>query len=133
MYEQKAQEMQDSLTEYPWESKEKIFTYWALNDVGTCLFIKGEAYRNAGDAEEAKKAYKKLVDSFYYAQAWDSAGFFWKPAEAAQQKLELLTGVKAELRRSAGSGGSYKVVSLKHGPSATQHGSRVCFLFPVIN
>lgn len=90
MYEQKAQEMQDSLTEYPWESKEKIFSYWALNDVGTALFIKGEAYRNAGDMEEARKAYKKLVDSFYYAQTWDPAEFFWKPAEAAQQKLEQL-------------------------------------------
>lgn len=91
MYEVKAQEMQDSLTEYPWESKEKIFSYWALNDVGTALFIKGEAYRNAGDMEEARKAYKKLVDNFYYAQTWDEGEFFWKPAEAAQQKLEQLS------------------------------------------
>ncbi len=91
LYGDKAREMQASLTEFPWESKEKIFEYWALNDVGTCLFIQGEALRNAGKIEEAKKAYQKLVDEFYYAQCWDpSGGFFWKPAEAAQQKLDEL-------------------------------------------
>ncbi|MFA5088059.1 MAG: tetratricopeptide repeat protein [Candidatus Omnitrophota bacterium] len=88
LYGKKAQEMQDSLTEYPWESPEKIFSFWALNDVGTCLFIKGEAYQEAGNGDEAKKAYKKLVDEFFYAQCWDSQGWFWKPAEAAQQKLD---------------------------------------------
>jgi len=88
LYRKKAVEMQKSLTEYPWESKEKIFSYWALNDVGTCLFIKGEAYRNAGNTEEAKKAYEDLVDNFYFAQAWDPQGWFWKPAEAAQSKLD---------------------------------------------
>ncbi len=88
LYRKTAVEMQKSLTEYPWESKEKIFSYWALNDVGTCLFIKGEAYRNAGNTEEAKKAYEDLVNNFYFAQAWDPQGWFWKPAEAAQSKLD---------------------------------------------
>lgn len=88
LYGEKAKEMQESLTEYPWESKDKIFSYWALNDVGTCLFIQGEALKNSGKAREAKEAYKKLVDSFYYAQCWDPNGWFWKPAEAAQQKLD---------------------------------------------
>ena len=90
LYSPNAKEMQDSLTEYPWESKEEIFSYWALNDVGTCLFIKGEAFRNAGQKEEAQEAFKKLVDEYYYAQCWDPQGWFWKPAEAAQQKLEML-------------------------------------------
>ena len=90
LYQVKAQEMQKSLTEYPWESKEKIFSYWALNDVGTCLFIKGEAFRNAGNMDEAKKAYKNLVDSYSYSQCWDPKGWFWKPSEAAQQKLDEL-------------------------------------------
>ena len=98
LYEQKAHEMQNSLTEYPWESKEKIFSYWALNDVGTSLFIKGEALRNAGNKEDAKVAYKKLVDEFYYAQCWDPKGWFWKPAEAAQQKLDDITENKGETK-----------------------------------
>ena len=90
LYADKAKAQQESLSEYPWESKEKIFKYWALNDVGTCLFIQGEAYRKAGKTEEAKKAYKRLVDEFFYAQCWDPSGWFWKPAEAAQQALEDL-------------------------------------------
>ncbi len=90
LYEEKAKEMQESLTEYPWESKDKIFSYWALNDIGTCLFIRGEAYMNAGKNSEAKEAFKKLVDDYYFSQCWDPKGWFWKPAEAAQQKLEAL-------------------------------------------
>ncbi len=90
LYQEKAVEMQASLTEYAWESKDKIFSYWALNDVGTSLFIRGEAYKKAGDVNKARAAYKKLVDDFYYAQCWDPNGWFWKPAEAAQQALEEL-------------------------------------------
>jgi tetratricopeptide (TPR) repeat protein len=92
LYADQAKQMQSSLKEYPWESKEKIFSYWALNDVGTCLFIRGEAYKNAGKSDEAKKAFKQLVDEYSYAQCWDPQGWFWKPAEAAQQKLDELKG-----------------------------------------
>lgn len=88
LYESKATEMQKSLSEYPWESKEKIFSYWALNDVGTSLYIKGDALKRAGKNKEAKEAYQKLVDEYFYAQCWDPKGWFWKPAEAAQQALD---------------------------------------------
>ncbi len=87
LYESKAKEMQASLKEYAWESKEKIFSYWALNDVGTCYFILGEVFRLNNRKTEALEAYKKLVNEFSYAQCWDPQGWFWKPAEAAQQKI----------------------------------------------
>lgn len=90
LYAAKARDMQNSLTEYPWESKDKIFEYWALNDVGTAFYIQGEALRMAGKNAEAKQAYQKLVDQYYYAQCWDPKGWFWKPAEAAQQALDEL-------------------------------------------
>lgn len=90
LYEGKAKEMQGSLTEYPWESKDKIFTYWALNDVGTSLYIQGETFKKNGKSKEAKQAYQKLVDDYFYAQCWDPKGWFWKPAEAAQQALDEL-------------------------------------------
>ena len=90
LYEAKATEMQGALTEYPWETNEKVFEYWALNDVGTSLFILGEAYRKAGDVEKAKEAYQRLVKEFFYAQCWDNGGWFWKPAEAAQGKISEL-------------------------------------------
>lgn len=95
LYGDKAKEMQKSMTEYAWESKEKIFSYWALNDVGTALFIKGEAYRNAGNTEEAKKAYRDLIDNYSYAQCWDPQGWFWKPAEAAAEKLDAIDAAAA--------------------------------------
>ncbi|MBZ0165876.1 MAG: tetratricopeptide repeat protein [Candidatus Omnitrophica bacterium] len=93
LYADKAVEMQNSLTEYAWESKDKIFSYWALNDVGTSLFIRGEAYKKAGETQKARAAYKTLVDDFYYSQCWDPNGWFWKPAEAAQQALEELEAI----------------------------------------
>ncbi len=90
LYGEQAKQMQTSLTEYPWESKEKIFSYWALNDVGTAFYILAESYKKAGKTKEAQEAYKKLVDEYFYAQCWDPNGWFWKPAEAAQQSLDEL-------------------------------------------
>jgi len=93
LYASKAKDMQASLKEYPWESKEKTFSYWALNDVGTALFIEGEAYQNAGRKDDATKAYKRVINEFFYSQCWDPGGWFWKPSEAAQQKLGELDNV----------------------------------------
>ncbi len=90
LYEKGAKEMQASLTGYAWESKEKIFSYWALNDVGTALYIKGKAHEEAGDSEAAIAAYKKLVDEFKFAQCWDPGGWFWKPVEEAEKHLDEL-------------------------------------------
>ena len=87
LYKDEATKMQASLTEYPWETKEEIFSYWALNDVGTCLFIKGEMLRKAGMKEEAKVAFNDLANNYFFAQSWDPNGWFWKPSDAAKEKL----------------------------------------------
>jgi tetratricopeptide (TPR) repeat protein len=87
MYAVKAHEMQTSLKDYASGSNDEIFKYWALNDVGTGLFILGEAYRQAGKKDEAAQAYKRVIDEYSFAQCWDPQGWFWKPAEAAQKKL----------------------------------------------
>ncbi|OGX26728.1 MAG: hypothetical protein A2787_05390 [Omnitrophica WOR_2 bacterium RIFCSPHIGHO2_01_FULL_48_9] len=90
LYEGKAKEMQASLDAYAWESKDKVFSYWALNDVGTSLYILGKAYEDAGKAEEANKSYERLVKEFKFAQCWDPGGWFWKPAEDAEKRLQKL-------------------------------------------
>ena len=90
LYEGKAKAMQESMTEYAWESKEEIFAQWALNDVGTALFIKGEIFKKSGNYDKATAAYQSLVEDYFYAQCWDPKGWFWKPAEAAQQALDEL-------------------------------------------
>lgn len=94
VYGETAKKMQAGMTEYAWESPEKIHSYWAVNDVGTGTFILGEAYRVAGKNAEAIAAFKQVVSDYLYAQCWDPNGWFWKPAEAAQQKLVELESVK---------------------------------------
>jgi len=89
LYAKQARSMQEGLNAYPGGRKDNIFQYWALNDVGTALFILGEAYRNAGQYEEAAQAYKKLINEYFYAQCWDPKGWFWKPAQAAEEKLRF--------------------------------------------
>ena len=90
LYEGKAREMQASLDAMA--HIEKVHDYWALNDVGTSYFIKGEALTRMGRKAEAILAYKVVRDELFYAQAWDPKGWFWSPAEAAYPKLATLTG-----------------------------------------
>lgn len=88
LYESKAVEQQASLTQFA--PKEKAFNYWALNDVGTCIFILGKTYLVQGKVKEAQEAFRTVVDRFAYAQAWDTKGWFWKVAEGASDQLATI-------------------------------------------
>ncbi len=83
-----AQQMQQSLTEYAWESKAKIFSYAALNDVSLALFIKGKCLEQLGLQNEAVATYTTLIDKYSYGQCWDPQGSFVKPAEEAAVRLD---------------------------------------------
>ncbi|MBN2712315.1 MAG: beta-glucanase precursor [Planctomycetes bacterium] len=88
LYGAQAKEMQKSLKEYPKnDPKEETEKYWALNDVGTCMYIKGEVLVQKGDKAAAIKAYKSCMNDYGYCQCWDPKGWFWKPAEAAKKKV----------------------------------------------
>jgi tetratricopeptide (TPR) repeat protein len=93
LYDEEARKMQQSIqettNEFPWPNEE-VFEYWALNDVGTAMFVKAEALKKAGDEVGAKEVYETLVKNYYFSQCWDPNGWFWKPAEAAQEALENL-------------------------------------------
>ena len=88
LYEDEARKMQSSLTAKA--PKDKVHDYWALNDVGTSYFIRGEALMKLNKNDEALAAYKVVTDDLYYAQAWDPKGWFWAPADAAKMKIEML-------------------------------------------
>ncbi|MBN1521964.1 MAG: tetratricopeptide repeat protein [Candidatus Aureabacteria bacterium] len=88
MYDKKAKEMQSSLQDFP--TKEKAFDYWALNDVGTILFIKAKSLQAQGKNEEAKKVYNKIMKDYTYAQSWDPQGWFWKVADSAQDQILIM-------------------------------------------
>lgn len=91
LYEDEAKKMQAALKEFPRrESKEDTAKRWALNDVGTSLFIKGEILLKQGNKKAAKEAFDMLVKELPFAQCWDPKGWFWKPADAAKKRLAEL-------------------------------------------
>lgn len=88
LYMEQAKKMQSELKDYvSADNSEKVSSYWALNDVGTCLFIKGQALIKKGDKKGAVAVFKQLTDALKYAQCWDDNGWFWKPAEAAKKMI----------------------------------------------
>jgi tetratricopeptide (TPR) repeat protein len=91
MFQKQALEQQKSLTEpVPGADKEKVFAQWALNDVGTAYFIRGQAFEKTGKTKEAIEAYKFLADNLAFAQTYDPKGWFWKPAGAAAERIKVL-------------------------------------------
>lgn len=91
LYEATAVSQQAALTApVPTSNAEAVHANWALNDVGTCYFILGQALENANKADEAIKAYKTLVEKFAYAQCWDAKGWFWAPVDAARGRIKAI-------------------------------------------
>jgi hypothetical protein len=88
LYTDKAKEMQASLTEAA--GTEKAKEYWALNDVGTCHFIRAQSKEARGDTKAALEDYKAVTEKYSFAQCWDTKGWYWKPAEAAKAKVKSL-------------------------------------------
>ena len=89
MFKAQAIEQQKALTTPPTE-KEKVFAQWALNDVGTCYFLQGKALEEQGKKKEGVEAYKFLATNLPFAQCWDVKGWFWKPADAAKERIKAL-------------------------------------------
>ena len=73
------------------QTNQEVFDNWALNDVGTSYFIKGEALVNMGREKEAIEAYKVVMNQLYHAKTYDPQGWFWSPAEAASKKVVMLS------------------------------------------
>ena len=89
MYKVKAVEMPKALTA-PATVKEEVFKSWALNDVGTCYYLLGQSLEAEKKPKEAIAAFKVLADSLAFAQCWDTKGWFWKPADAARERVKAL-------------------------------------------
>ena len=89
MFKDQAVVMQKALTA-PATVKEEVFKSWALNDVGACYFIVGKALEAEGKGTEAIVPFKFLVENLSFAQCWDTQGWFWKPADAARERVKAL-------------------------------------------
>lgn len=92
-YTNLAKVQQADLTGFPKRGEEK--KYQELNDVGACLFIRAEAYMNAGKTQEAVEQFEHIIKAYPWAQAWDPRGWFWSVAEKSRASIDVLTG-KAE-------------------------------------
>lgn len=88
LYMAEAVKQQKSLDDFT--PADKAHDAWALNDVGTCLFIEGQVHEKAGRMKEAIEAYRKLADELKFSQCWDPKGWFWRPAEAAAGRIKQL-------------------------------------------
>jgi hypothetical protein len=62
--------------------------YWAVNDVATAWFIRGEAFYRQQQWAEARAAYRSVMDKYACGFAWDPSGWFWNVADAAQLKYD---------------------------------------------
>lgn len=91
-YLEEADKQQASLENFPARGKEEQF--WALNDVGTSLFIKGEAFMKQEMWKEAKEMFNRIMDDYSFAQCWDPRGWFWKVVKVSKVNLEKIA--KAE-------------------------------------
>lgn len=88
LFEGQAIEQSESLTDF--SPREKVLNYWALNDVATSYFIRGQSLLAQGKVAEGKEALNTVIEQYPYAQAWDTKGWFWKVAEGASDKLSTI-------------------------------------------
>ena len=86
LYGEQGKSMNAALTGF--EPEPTAAKQWALNDVGTCLFIMGKAYEELEMYSEASATYRTLAEDFTYSQCWDPKGWFWHPADGAARKAE---------------------------------------------
>ncbi|WFB37277.1 beta-glucanase precursor [Kiritimatiellota bacterium B12222] len=88
MYMSEALKQEASLDAFP--VGEGTHEYWALNDVGTCLFIEGQIYEKQKNITQALEVYAVVVNQLSFSQCWDEKGWFWKPAEASAGRIKQL-------------------------------------------
>ncbi len=94
LYGSDAKLQQSQLKKFPNRGEEK--NYQSLNDVATCLFVRGEALMNSGKTDEAIKQFQDIIDHYQWAQAWDPRGWYWSVSEKAQASINVLTGKVTE-------------------------------------
>lgn len=88
LYQEEAKSQQSSLKDF---AKDAFIPYfWALNNVGACYFILGEAYSSQKRYEVAKRMYQEVTDNYFYSRCWDKRGWYWKVADVSKERLKKL-------------------------------------------
>ena len=71
------------------KERQVIFARGLLNDVATCLYIKGRSLEAEGQKDEAVEVYEETA-KYTYARCWDPQGWFWSLSEGARDRLRML-------------------------------------------
>lgn len=100
LYESRAKTQQNLLKDYP--EGDNAFKQWALNDVGTCYYLMGEAYFAKKKYKLAKRAYSKVVRSLSFAQYYDPEGIHIKVVVSCRKKLVALEYIMKKDRKKKG-------------------------------
>ena len=87
-YSEQAAEQQAGLSGFAPDGKES--QYWALNDVGTAEFLLGKIALAASSTSAAKAHFENVINNYGFAQCWDTKGWYWHVAEAAQIDLDTI-------------------------------------------
>ena len=67
-----------------------MFANGLLNDVATCLWIKGRSHEELGQISEARRAYRQAM-LLTHGRCWNEVEeLFWSPAEKAGDDLANL-------------------------------------------
>lgn len=69
--------------------RQEILSHGALNDVSACLFIKGKASESLKNRRAAITAYGQAL-KLPRGRCYDPKGWFWSPAEVAQDRLQVI-------------------------------------------
>ncbi|TBR19956.1 hypothetical protein EPO66_00420 [bacterium] len=98
LYKGQADKEQASLKSLP-RVKDEIEVVQSLNDVATAYFIQAESKMRQQKLEEAKQIFRTIIDKYYYAQAWDQRGWYWKVAEVSEQSIKKIESGSIELEQ----------------------------------
>jgi beta-glucuronidase len=98
LYKAQADKEQAALKELP-KKKNEIESVGALNDVATAYFIQAEFLMRQGKFDDAKKTFQLIIDKYYFAQAWDQRGWYWRLSEAAEQTIKKIETGSIEIQK----------------------------------
>ena len=88
MFSQEADKLASELVTFPPKGEEG--RYQVMSDVALCYFIKAEALRAQGKANQAIDAFQTIIDKYPYAQAFDPRGWYWSLKEKAEMAIKQL-------------------------------------------
>lgn len=87
LYTDAALKMQAEMDDFAPRGQES--DYWALNDVATCLLIRGKSLQRQRRNRDAATAFSQIIDRYPYAQCWNPNGHYWRVADAARRSLSV--------------------------------------------